>query len=362
VLKERLVDYDPETGRLAHPPRQLYIEITSRCNLDCVHCSKDYGRFRGQDLSEQALEKLAPWLAQARFVNLNVTGEPMLAAGFERAIRLSSAGAAEVAFNTNATLVTEARADLLVAAGVHSIAVSIDGWAANRRVRGVPYERVREGLLRLAAARERRGSATPHLAVAYTLMRSNAEELVPVLADLLPRVRLHAVHLQPLVVFWENLVGENTYDSPVVDRVLLEARELCERHGTLCTLQRSQFLSDERFQREADLHHVLGPASATYGCLDPFFEFKVLADGGILGCSFGQEPGANLLDPDLDLDRLWNGPWFCALRKRLFAKRFEGRCATCAHVNGGRQSQLASRNQGVAHSRAERFRDGLRME
>jgi MoaA/NifB/PqqE/SkfB family radical SAM enzyme len=356
VLKERLIDYDPETGRVGHSPRQLYVEITSRCNLDCVHCSKDYGRFRGQDLPEAALEKLAPWFAQARFVNLNVTGEPMLAPSLERAIRLGAAGSAEVAFNTNATLVTDARAELLVAAGVHSIAVSIDGWGTNLRVRGVAYEKVRAGLLRLAAARERLGSATPHLAVAYTLMRSNAEELVPVLADLLPRVRLHALHLQPLVVFWENLVGENTYASPVIERVLAEARELCGRHGTLCTLQRSQLAGDERFQGEGALAHELGPASARYGCTDPFFEFKVCADGTVLGCSYGQEPGANLLDPDLDLDRLWNGPWFCALRKRLYARRFEGRCATCAHVNGGPHNQLSSLNRGVVHSRAERFR------
>lgn len=356
MLKDALIDYDPATGRVAHPPRQVYVGLTSRCNLDCVHCPTDYGRVRGADLPFEALRKLAPFLATARFVNLNVIGEPLMAARFVDAIRLCSAGGAEISFNTNATLVTEAIAELLVAEGVSSIAASIDGIDAHRRLRGSPYETARDGLVRLGRAKERAGRATPHLALCTTLMRSNLHELVPLLRDLLPRVRLHALHLQPLVVFWENLREENVYGAPELARVLDEAQAECGRHGVLFDLFRSQLEHDERFRAGDRPPLELGAASATYGCTDPFFEFKVRSDGAVEACGYGLEPGANLLDPGLDLDDLWNGPWYRELRRRLYAKRFEGRCATCPHVCGGVANQLSSLQVGVEHSRAARMR------
>ena len=81
MLKDDLVDYDPVTGRMGSPPRQVCLELTSRCNHQCVTCSVDYGRTGGYELADLPLEtirRLGPWLAEAHSVNLNIVGEPLI--------------------------------------------------------------------------------------------------------------------------------------------------------------------------------------------------------------------------------------------------------------------------------------------
>jgi len=356
LLKDRLIDYDPATGRVNGPPQQIFLEVTGRCNLACVHCPKDYGSPAAAfetDLPLATVRRLQPWLERTRFVNLNMVGEPLVAPHFDEIVRLSCSGSAEVSFNTNATLFTERRCALFVERGVHSIAVSFDGLDSHERVRGVKYEAVRERLLLLARARDRAGSERPHIAIAYTLMRSNTRELPRLLADLLPRVRVHAVHVQPLVVFYETLRGENAYDEPAVDEVLAACRDLCARHGAAFTLFRSQFAQDERHRDARELRQELGPFSEVYGCTDPFFELKIRSTGEVVACSYGLTSGANV--HDRDLDEIWNSGWQRELRKRLYAKVYAGACTHCPYVHGGAENQLDPLRPGVHHSRAERF-------
>ena len=71
-LKQRSIDYDAETGRMLQSPRQIFLELSSRCNLACVHCSKDFGTPYGhpeQDMSLQTIERLSPWLRDADSIN-----------------------------------------------------------------------------------------------------------------------------------------------------------------------------------------------------------------------------------------------------------------------------------------------------
>jgi len=361
MLKEALIDYDPGSGRMNRPPQQVFLEVTGRCNLACVHCSRDYGRPEAaleQDLPLETIESLRPWLESARFVTLSVVGEPLLAPRFDEIVRRACAGTAEVSFNTNGLLLTDRRCDFLVAQGVHSIAVSFDGMESNWRVRGVRYEVLRDRFLALAAARERARSALPHLAVAYTLMRHNVRELPRLLADLLPRCRVDAIHVQPLVVFYETLRGENVYEEEAVDETVARCRELCARHGTELVLFRSQFRQDERHLDRDKLVRELGPSSPVYGCTDPFFEVKIHSTGQVISCSYGLSSGDNLRDKELD--EIWNGPWYRALRQRLYAHIFAGRCEHCPFLHGSAANQLDPLRPGVHHSREARFLAGLR--
>lgn len=73
MLKDKLIDYDPETGRVNSPPQQIFLEVSGRCNLACVHCSKDYGtpELQGEvDLPVEVVQHLAPWLHKTRFVKI----------------------------------------------------------------------------------------------------------------------------------------------------------------------------------------------------------------------------------------------------------------------------------------------------
>jgi MoaA/NifB/PqqE/SkfB family radical SAM enzyme len=256
VRKDDLVDYDPETGVCRTTPRQVFLELTPRCNLACVHCSKDYGlpHPEDRDMSAATLDALLPWLLAAHSVNLNLVGEPLIAEQFDRALEICARGTAAVGFNTNGLGLSPAVCDRIVAARVDSVVVSIDGVESNQPVRGVPYRVLKERLLALHAAKVRARSALPRLGVAVTLMRRNLHELPRLLLDLLPAVPLAYVHLQPLIVFWETLRDQNPYLLPEVEDVVERARAIAQAHGASISAEPSSLgglAIDVRFPRLA---------------------------------------------------------------------------------------------------------------
>ncbi len=225
-------------------------------------------------------------------------------------------------------------------------------------IRGIPYEVVRERLLELDAAKRRAGSKTPHLAIAYTLMRRNAFDLPKVLRDILPRMAIHSIQVHPLVIYYETHVGENIYRCEAVNDILDEAREVAESHGTIFTVIRSSSSQDEQFRGEAE--GSMGQHSKSFNCIDPFFQVMVQSTGDIVACLGGKQPGVNVLDTGLE--DIWNHPWYAQLRKDLFHGQFNGQfngdCTRCPLVHGSAENQEATLRVGVEHSQAERFHRG----
>lgn len=354
-MKEQHVDYDQATGRMRSPPRQIFLEVSSRCNLACVHCSRDFGSPYGhpaRDMSFETVKRLAPWLEAAHHVNLNMVGESLLAPDFDRILCFASGRGTLVHFNTNGILMNEPRCRLVVERQVHSVVFSVDGDASNFPIRGVSYAAVKRRMLLLDRVKRELGSDLPHIGVSFVLMRRNLHELPQVLEDLCGLLRVHAIHVQPLVVFWETLRGENVYDQEDVDDVVSASRAIAARHGSYLGLFRSQFGEDER-NRTPDETPQLGAHSDRFGCIDPFYEIKIRSTGEVMSCSYGLTGG---LDIGRDsLDGIWNGPWYRALRQRLYARCFEGRCANCAFIRGSRENQVVPLQPGVHHSRADRF-------
>jgi AdoMet-dependent heme synthase len=363
MLKEDLVDFDPESGRMRTPPRQVFLETTSRCNLACVHCSKDYGTTENHpsvDIDMKTVHRLLPWLRRAMSVNLNMVGEPLIHPEFDRILALASTGRPTIHFNTNGLLLTPQRCQELVRNRVGSVVVSLDGMESNRAIRGVPYTVVRDRVARLCRARREAMVEYPRVGIAYTLMRRNLHELPRVLRDVLP-LGVDEVHIQPLVIFYETLADEGIYAQRAeVRQVIGACREIATRHRALIRLFRSTLEDDERNDPAVASGPVLqnGPHSEWLGCVDPFYEIKVRSTGEVMACSFGQMPGLDV--NTMELDEVWNHQWYRDLRRRLFHKRFEGPCERCPCIFGSAENQRAPLRPGVHHSRADRFLEGWR--
>lgn len=359
TLKEDMVDYDPSTGRMRSTPRQVFLELSSRCNLTCVHCSKDFGRDFGHpkvDLPMSTIRRLEPWLTAADFVNLNGVGESLMLPEFEDALEIAARGHAKISFNTNGINLTDRLCAKIVAHQVYSVVISIDGMESNQPIRGVPYSTIRQRVLALDRAKKASGSAYPRIGIAYTLMRRNLHELPRLLADLLPIAKIDTVHVQPLIVFYETLRDENIYLQCEVDEVVARCRELADKNHCLLTLFRSTFGEDERKHGVESSEVQLGQVSDKLGCIDPFYEIKIRSTGEVMSCSMGLMGGLNVNSGDLD--SVWNHDWYLALRRRLYSKQFEGTCHACPYVFGSVDSQVAPLRAGAFHSQDERFRQG----
>ncbi len=185
-------------------PVQVHLSVTDRCFLPCAHC--DIWRNKAEDLPEEVwastIDQLARWLGPA---SMNfVGGEPLLRKDLERLMARATARGFDVTFNTNAWLLTDARACALSEAGARVAYLSLDGFREDTvdhsRGRAGTWKKVMEACDRLDAL------PNPRVIIACILHAGNAAE-VP---DLLrwTKSRGYELVVQPL---YQNF-GENAHD------------------------------------------------------------------------------------------------------------------------------------------------------
>lgn len=115
-------------------PQKLYVETTTRCNLNCAKCVK-YAH--GSDIQEADMDmatfaKLLPDLAPIQSLILNGIGEPLLHPLLPEFIRLARKNMPErgtIGFQSNGMLLTPGLADKLLQAGLDTICLSVDTLA-----------------------------------------------------------------------------------------------------------------------------------------------------------------------------------------------------------------------------------------
>lgn len=130
------------------------MEITSQCNLGCVHCYISNSGDRERDLSLTGIKSIIDQLSEEGCLWLLITGgEPLIRPDFpEIYAHVKERGIMPILF-TNGTLITDEIADLLASIPPYSVEVSIYG--STRRtfdaVTGVPgsFRQCMEGIRRL---------------------------------------------------------------------------------------------------------------------------------------------------------------------------------------------------------------------
>jgi len=108
-------------------PYGVSLEITARCNLDCVHCY--HVRCRGKEMDTGEIENLLDALAALGTMELTLTGgEPLLRRDFPQLLRYA---VRETGFSvklfSNLTLLTPETADLLASLPLNSVETTILG-------------------------------------------------------------------------------------------------------------------------------------------------------------------------------------------------------------------------------------------
>lgn len=125
-------------------PSKLFVEVTTRCNLNCFMCVKQNqgSEVVEGDLSPELFSRLEPALPHLEALILNGIGEPLLNPHLEsfiaRARKLMPANG-WIGFQTNGLLMTKLRAIALVDAGLDKVCISIDAISPEQ------FKKMREG-------------------------------------------------------------------------------------------------------------------------------------------------------------------------------------------------------------------------
>ena len=139
----RLAAYRHEL--LSHPKlTYLFVELTDRCNLSCIHCGSSGGGGGGRWIDTRLLTRTLETVAQdfaPQSVMICLTGgEPMLHRDFFAIADAVHTLGFPWGITTNGTLIDKAAAERLAALGLGSVTLSIDGLEQShdmlRRVKG----------------------------------------------------------------------------------------------------------------------------------------------------------------------------------------------------------------------------------
>jgi radical SAM protein with 4Fe4S-binding SPASM domain len=164
-------------------PRTLQVEVTGACNLRCAMCLVRYRDPLDRHEASLGFERfkaVVDSLPELETVTLQGLGEPLMAPDLFCMLEYGAVRGLRMGFNTNATLLTRATAERLVAAGLDWLHVSIDGATA------ATYESIREGSRFAKVERNVRGlvdvmrarrAERPSLSLVFVAMRRNLAEL-----------------------------------------------------------------------------------------------------------------------------------------------------------------------------------------
>ncbi len=173
-------------GLLPPVPPTVYVELTNRCNLNCLMCDRESMTRKQGFMDMELFRKVIDNAADIRvpIVKLNRFGEPLIHPSLIEMIRYTkSRGIPRVYFTTNATLLTEENARQIIEAGLDAIAVSIDGATPETylKIRGIPdYERIAGNLRRLSELRAKLSRRKPEIILNTILMQETEPEILAV--------------------------------------------------------------------------------------------------------------------------------------------------------------------------------------
>ncbi len=201
-------------------PSKLFVETTTRCNLNCLMCVKqtwDREKMEG-DMADETFTALEPAFPHLEALILNGVGEPLVDKRLEEFIRKAKNLMPEgswVGFQSNGMLLDEKRAFSLVEAGLDRICISADALNPDtfRKIRrGGEEQGVERAFAALQEAKARCGKPDLQVGLEFVLMRENTGELPDLLRRAVSLGATFAIvtHVLP---YAESCVPQASFDS-----------------------------------------------------------------------------------------------------------------------------------------------------
>jgi len=349
-------DFDEQRAVSRALPVQMWLETTTRCNLNCRICPRHYGpRGTGADLPVEVFrrveESLFPTL---KHVELQGWGEPLYAENFDLFYESARCHGVRVSFITNGTLLTRAWLERFVRDDV-GLMISVDGATNDtmRYVRGVELDRVEEAIRRYNEIKSRAPASRSNLHIVFVGVARNIGELPALIeraAGSWRAASVLVVHLQRAGLSPEMQAQHLSVFAERADAVFVESFELAKKLGLILELPPlfgAGRGSDEAVRRamaaeaEKQSYHYCGlgllrslnpRAPYPNRCPDPWLKTYVQVNGDVRPCcAYGRTFG-NLARQSFG--EIWNGPLYQRLRRKIHSRVPPLFCRECNVIYG----------------------------
>lgn len=331
--------------KLEHKPRLIFWELTTGCNLRCVHCRASATELSSPDdlSTEESLRLIDEFAAYAPLILVLSGGEPLYRKDVLDLAKYATSRGIKVALATNGTLVDESMARRIKESGVVRVAISLDGADATTHdgFRGIPgaFERAIRGMKFL----QNEGVGVQ---INTTVTRRNADQMQQIydLAISLKAAALHTFLLVPvgcgLTIAKEAMIPADEYERILnwfYDRekeARIEMKATCSPH--YYRVRRQRMAEDRAAGR--DFVPIMGAAphsrhadlsAITRGCLAGTGVCFVSHKGQVYPCGYLPLEAGDLRQDSFE--NVWeNSTLFASLRN---TDNLTGKCGCCEFKN-----------------------------
>ena len=268
-------------------PRNLYLEVTNRCNLKCKACILYKGSWESpRDITLDELIRITDQLPELERIALHGIGEPLLNKDLPAMIRHLKNRDVSVQFNSNGILLDESQRNDLIAAGLDELRISLDaaspqGYKAMRNSN--QFDQIVKNLRSLVDRISHHPLSQPKLSLWYLGTRENIAEL-PDFIRLAASIGVREVYLQRLVYFQD----DDGYGVATPAKTLMDSdgktRELVDQSQTLAKQLDIQFNASGMAAPLESVRTDPADRSSWKKCFRPKTLMYITANGNVLPC------------------------------------------------------------------------------
>lgn len=312
-------------------PSSCFIEVSTRCNLQCGICGQTLYSVPKKDMSLEIFNKLEPIFSQTHAVMLYGAGEPFINPNyFEMLKRIKSYGN-WVSVITNGTLLDEKACLEVVKEGVDELSVSIDGACAktfNYIRKGADFDEVIQNVRRLIETKGNLGKNKPRIIINFVVTRLNLQEL-PDLVRLAHALKVDGVMTIQLIE-WDRIKDENLKPPRNGFQYLEQAAKVAGelKIGLEIQPNLAQILRDRQQNRSTSGRPM--PISNRYRrrlCSQPWDSLQVDFNGNVRPCCWPSRALGNIGQEDFLT--IWNGRQYNEFRRKLRTEHPPDECLRC---------------------------------
>lgn len=295
----------------------LEIEITNRCNFNCLHCYPN-AHPKHNDISIYLFKKI---LSEAKEMDVPMViltgGEPTLHPEFEKMVQdLHNRNFLVTVLQTNGSLINEANCNLLKKFDIIQIGYDLPDHEIGVR-RGLSDDPIKEKIRLL------RNNNVENIVLFVTLHKKNIQYL----EDFILRAESWNVHLAFNMIL---PVGRaSNYAELLLSREdIKECLAKLWRNYLAGRVSRPTTPLSIVFNKELQEKALKNPGKIVGGCMAGITSLCISPGGDVMACPFLRTPLNNLRSATLR--EVWQHN---SILKTLRHREFEGRCKDCPFIN-----------------------------
>lgn len=317
---------------VATEPIVANIEVTTRCNLKCIHCARSFYDIPPQDMSIDTFDDILNLLPHAYQITIVGLGEPLLHPNIVEIIEKASDKQRKVILVTNAILLDTQMSKDILSAGLSGIAFSIDASDPALLLKIRPpsdsYKIIDNINGFIAINRQNRNIPTAVFSSISIDTVHDFEKLTELVADL----QVDALMVTDLN-FKENLTKTLWKNStPLVKNQMKKgiANAFSKKIPVISVIALEEFGVAKRYKNFLVMspNLIINRSSVHTNCCSPWQTICIEVNGDIhvCDCQPNWKIGNILTDP---LTLVWNGTDMHHLRTKIRTKNPPPECIIC---------------------------------